>query len=564
MKKLFTLLTLTLLCKIMTPQSSNWVKNLGDTTANTIGEYITTDALGNVYTTGYFIGTVDFDPSPSTFTLASTSLYADVFISKLDAFGNFLWAKIIKGTDFSYSNSIAADSIGNIYITGEFQGIVDFDPNSGIQQYSSTSTDIFILKLDAMGNFNWVKTIGDASTDSGRSITLDKFANVYIAGNFSGTIDFDSSSGVSNLTSNSGTFILKLESNGNFVWVKGMLGTTIYPRCIKLDKTGNIYTTGTFYGAVDFDPSTSNHDSLNSNIGGSIFVSKLDNSGNYIWAKNMGDPGQIYETGYSIAIDHLGCVYCIGRFAGTGDFDPNIGSYFLTTIGIQDMFISKLDVNGNFMWAKSIGNIGYSTFGFSIELNNFGDIYATGSFENTTDFDPGNSIFTLTSAGSLNAYLLKLTSTGNFVSVTPFNSTGISEGRSLTINHSDNIYMTGVYNATANFDINGENTTLTSSSISVNTYILKQSLNIIGINEILEDNKTLNIFPNPNNGEFNIVSKERMILTVVNNLGQTIQTIQLNEANGYQQNINVNTSGLYYINGVTVQSSIKQKVIVTE
>ena len=175
------------------------------------------DASGNVYTTGSFRGTVDFDPGPATFNLISPGPDF-MFVSKLDAAGNFVWAKQIgeAGTPCR-GNSIALDASGNVYTTGAFGGgaggTVDFDPGPAIFNLTSAGQDdIFVSKLDAAGNFVWAKQLGGTDTDAGRSIALDASGNVYTTGSFSGTADFDPGAATFNLTAAGGfdIFVSKL------------------------------------------------------------------------------------------------------------------------------------------------------------------------------------------------------------------------------------------------------------------------------------------------------------------------------------------------------------------
>ena len=188
-----------------------WAKPMGGAGYD-VGKSITTDASGNVYITGYFSDTVDFDPGAGTFNLSSAGSQ-DIFVLKLDAAGNFLWTKAMGGTGWDESNSIITDAFGNVYITGNFSGTVDFDPGAGTFNLSSAgSQDIFVLKLDAAGNFLWTKAMGGPDWDEGKSITTDASGNVYITGNFNGKVDFDPGAGTFSLTSAGGRdiFVLKL------------------------------------------------------------------------------------------------------------------------------------------------------------------------------------------------------------------------------------------------------------------------------------------------------------------------------------------------------------------
>ncbi len=562
-----TLIILSVLSFNIYAQNFQWVKDIGGFSANATGEAITLDASGNIYTTGTFQGVVDFDPSASTYTLASNGGSDNaVFISKSDATGNFIWAKKIGGTTFAFSHSIAVDLNGGVFITGQFNDTIDADPNAGTQNINALGmTDIFVLKLDAMGNFSWVKSFGDAYSDAGKAISVDPSGNAYITGSFSGAVDFDPGTGISNLSSGSfNSFILKLDGAGNFNWVKCLAGDISAGDGITLDTSGNVYTTGNFYGAVDFDPDAVTSDTLKSTENGSIFICKLSATGNYIWAKAVGDPMQM-DYGRSIAVDNNGNIYTTGGFQGTADFDPNAGNYPMIASGLLDIFILKLNPAGNFVWAKSIGSSGNNNFGYSVALDGAGDVYLTGMFQGTADFDPGASSVVLSSAGVLNSFVLKLNAAGNFAGVKHIRSTGSCEGHGLTLDASGNIFTIGVFYGPTNFDPGASNTSLSSFGTVNHTYVLKLGSSLTGI----EDAKTANInsiiiYPNPNNGNFNIVAKEKMSLNLTDNLGRVIKTLILNEENSFKENIQILSSGIYFISGQTDKASINQKIIVTQ
>jgi len=218
----FYLFTLTNISKA---QNFEWAKAFGGTGSDN-GASIITDPAGNVYTTGYFHGTVDFNPSP-TETYNLTAIGSSTFITKFDVNGNFIWAKHFESTDGNFPTSIALDNNNNIYTTGHFYGTVDFHPDSGIFNLTSAGQgDIYISKLDTNGNFIAAIRLGSTSTDIVNAICLDASNNMYIIGQFEGTVDFDPGSGVQNLTSTGNypdIFILKLNDSGGFFWVKKLL-----------------------------------------------------------------------------------------------------------------------------------------------------------------------------------------------------------------------------------------------------------------------------------------------------------------------------------------------------
>ena len=207
----------------------DWAKSIGGISRDE-GYSITTDKLGNVYVTGFFEDSADFDPGTGTFNLYSNGIW-DIFIQKLDSTGNFIWAKSIGGTSRDLGASITTDELGNVYVTGFFEDTVDFDPGTGTFILTSNGgRDFFIQKLDASGNFVWAKSIGGSSQRNiAWSITSDASGDLYVTGEFGLIVDFDPSSQTFYLTAtgmSSDVFILKLESNGNFVWAKSMGGSS--------------------------------------------------------------------------------------------------------------------------------------------------------------------------------------------------------------------------------------------------------------------------------------------------------------------------------------------------
>lgn len=385
-----------------------WAKKMGGPDLD-IGTSIVLDDEGNLITAGIFNGTADLCPGNGNYYLTSAGLN-DIYISKLGINSNFIWAKGMGGTgsEFIQRECIAMDETGNVYSTGSYEGTVDFDPGTGIYNLTALGEhDIFISKLGPSGNLIWAKSIGGSSFDRSSAIELDAEGKIYITGGFVETADFDPGYGTYQLTSAGAedAFVLKLDSSGQFIWAKQLGGNFgDLGRSIAVDNDGNVYTTGEFYGTADFDPGS---EIYNLSAAGwfDAYISKLDSAGNFVWAGQLG--GITPDAGYSIALDGSYCVYTTGVFTETGDFDPGIETYNLTSKGETDIFISKLDANGNFIWAGQIGGPAIDR-SYSLAMDEPGNIYVTGEFEETTDFDPGNGSFLLTSAGETDIFVLKL------------------------------------------------------------------------------------------------------------------------------------------------------------
>lgn len=385
-----------------------WAKTFGGYLTFVYG--ITTDVSGNLYITGSFQDTSDFDPGANTYNLISAGSW-DTYIAKWDAAGNFLWAKRVGGGGANDAgNDVAVDIIGNVHIAGIFNQTVDFDPGPGTSNITAAgSTDSFILKLDASGNFIWAKSVGGTSSEQVQALVLDGAGSVYFVGDFFGTCDFDPGTGTYNLTSagSGDAFICKLDNSGNFAWAMKAGGTNSDKAySIAADNTGNILITGYFDGVVDFDPGPGVAN-LSSNVSSiDAFVLKLDGDGNYTWAKKIG--GSTYDGGRCITSDASSNVYFAGNYTGTVDFDPGTGSFILPGNSDVDIFISKLDANGNFVWAVGFGGL-YQDVVEQIVVDAAGMVYCTGNFEDVVDFDPGPLSLNFTSAGVGDVFTMKLT-----------------------------------------------------------------------------------------------------------------------------------------------------------
>ena len=316
------------------------------------------------------------------------------------------------------------------------------------------------------------KAIGSTGSDAGYSTAVDASGNIYTTGTFSGTVDFDPSAGATNLTA-AGTdvFVIKMDAAGNLIWAKNMGGANSdQGNSIAVDALGNVYTTGYFLWSGDFDPGAGTTTLTNSS-GNDVFVSKLDASGNFVWARNLGGWSGP-NIGYSIKVDASGNVYTTGYFGGTADFDPGAGTTNLTSAGGTSIFIWKLNSSGSLVWARSVGNMEYNQ-GNSIALDGTSNIYVTGYFAGTVDFDPGAGTTNLTAAGYNDIFILKLNSSGNFVWARSLGSTNNDIGHSIAVDVSGNSYTTGYFRGTVDFDLGVGTTNLTSAGSSNDIFILK-------------------------------------------------------------------------------------------
>jgi hypothetical protein len=392
----------------------------------------------------------------------------------------FSWAKSIAGTNNQQVNSIVADRNGNTYSVGNFIGTADFDPGVGVFSLTSaTGTDIFILKLDSLGQFVWAKRIGGVGTDEANSITIDHNDNLIITGNYRRTVDFDPNIGVTNLPSTSygALFVMKMTVQGNLVWAKGMVSTTDYPLAfsVTVDSKGSIYTTGRHKGNVDFDPGAGTN--FISAQGLDIYIHKLDSAGSFVWVKSFGSSTPYVEQGKSIAIDKSDNIYVTGTFRDVVDFDRGPGVQNLSAgTGVRgNIFILKYTENGDYIWAKNIGNTATTSaqYGNAIAVDKLGNSYITGQFIGTVDFDPSpTAVKNLIPNGGQDIFVLKLDSSGNYQWANSMGGLGIDEGLAITSDYFGNVYITGKFGGSSDFDP-GPDTTMVTSNGNYDLFIQK-------------------------------------------------------------------------------------------
>lgn len=359
-----------------------WAQNVGGTNSD-YGMGITIDTDDNCFVTGYFSGSVNFGG-----TTLTSSGGNDVFVAKLDSSGNWLWAKKAGGPSIDEGFGISADSFGNCYLTGRFFGTASF---GGTSITSSGSPDIYVAKLNGDGNWQWVIKAGGAGFDQSNGICTDPEGGCYVTGYFQGTADFGSitftSSGYADI------FISKLDSNGNWIWVK-QAGATGWDEGfgIATDASGNCYVTGTFQASCTFGDTT-----LTSGGSDNTFVVKLDTNGNWLWVSQV--YGASSNIGYSIAVELDETCYVTGSFKNSATF----GSNSISSFGENDIYVSKLNSNGNWLWAKQGGGTD-DDLGNSIALDSNGYCYVTGHISSAATFGD----VSLTNNGSWDIFIAKI------------------------------------------------------------------------------------------------------------------------------------------------------------
>lgn len=286
---------------------------------------------------------------------------------------------------------ISSDNTGNIISTGYFGGTADFDPAAGSASLTPNGTgeDVYIAKYDAALNFMWAVKFGNSGSDFSYALDIDASNNIIVGGDLS--------------QNNRDGFVNKYDANGVLLWsiiIGGSNKDVVYG--VKTDAQKSVYVTGYFENTVDFDPGAGTY-TLTSSGGRDIFLAKYDSSGAFRWAFKMGGPLSVAyeEGGRDIAISGPN-VYLTGNFEGTSDFNPGASVNNLTSNGSLDMFVAKYDTTGSYLWAISMGSNNKHDYSYGIDIDAAENVYITGGFEETVDFDPSAGTYTLSSA-SVNA-----------------------------------------------------------------------------------------------------------------------------------------------------------------
>ncbi|MCB9205410.1 MAG: T9SS type A sorting domain-containing protein [Flavobacteriales bacterium] len=471
------------------------------------------DADGNIIAVGNFIATADFDPSANTSELASAGGF-DGFICKLDPMGQFIWARAVSGTESQSSKGVAIDGDGNIYVTGAFYGTTEFDggPNSN-EVTSAASGDAYVLKLDVNGNFVWVQTFGNLSNQSGDAIVCDADDNVIVAGTFQGTVDFDPGIGTQNLTANGSSadvFFLRLTPTGDFSYVKRFGGTgSDLVRKLSSDMDNNIYFAGHYSATATFTPGSTLNITAEGNT--DAIVGKLNSSGALSWARSFG--GSQADSGFDVEIDDQGNVYATGYFRWLVDFLPGSGVLQFVAEGESDGFVVKINNGGTFQWARQLGGINFD-YAQTIAITSASDVVVAGHFYDTADFDPNpNATAEITSVDGPDLFITALTANGDHLWVDHFSGTDDQVAHKLLIDQNENLILAGAFEGTVDFD-SGSGTEERTSAGSLDGFILRLSTLTVGAGSVEMDPKEIMVFPNPSTDQLNLVLPQAAAATI--------------------------------------------------
>ena len=479
--KTFYFIIITLLSIANTASGQSWQWALAATGSNT-GSVVCSDAAGNVYVAGYFVGSLALGNDTIT---DNNGPYQNVFIAKYDPSANILWVRSCNG--YADVEGVSADAAGNVYVVGNFYtDSVSFgsttliNPNPGGQ-----NSNIYFTKYDVSGNVIWAKNLGGINSDLAAGVSTDALGHVYVTGNFTGDSLTFGSVTVHHIGSSDG-FVAKFTSAGDALWIRNV-GAPVSTGSVAIctDATGSVIMTGYFQYNYMYVGSLSTM--ISSPYSNNIFITKYDSSGLNQWKRYFGNNYGISCTG--IAADSSDNVYLTGYYNDT----IIIGGDTLGSLGFQNIFLAQYNASGSVMWAKSAGGI-YVDQSNGISTDAEGNSYITGYFQSDTSRFDGNML--LNTTGNQITFVTKYDPSGKVDWAIA--STGNSNSSGVGISYSNSgVYLTGNFRSSS---IVFNTDTLPSSEQGFYLAKLDTITTILtGIDPIHTTNK-VSVSPNPSTG----------------------------------------------------------------
>jgi hypothetical protein len=426
MGKYFTLLYITIFFSVASfAQTYNWAFGEGGI-GNDAATSVATDELGNTYITGNLAGVADFSGN----TIQGKGVY-DIFLAKYDANGNFVWIRTAGAQKNDQGNALRYHN-GNLYLSGYF--------NDSLQIASSLylgkgNTDVFVAKYDKDGNFLWANVAGGTGSDVSSSLDVDQFGNVYIAGSYSNSIQFDTTTlTTTNLFKES--FVAKYNSSGQRQWAKSVIGnSTNLITGVASDKDASVYLCGFFGGNFKYDNTTISSSSPSYDI----MLLKINTDGQLAWLKKA---GSTFEDGANaITCDKDGNPIMVGYFAGTASFDANTVTYK----SYNDVFVAKYDPQGNNQWVRA-GKGQELDVAYSVVTDDNNNVIVTGMFQDEVDFD-GN----IQTGTKRDVYIVSYNANGNFRWMTKGGGGDTDCGLYVALKPNGDVVICGYYLYTCSF-----------------------------------------------------------------------------------------------------------------
>lgn len=548
-------------------QAYEWVKPLHTSNGGGFPRDISVDGAGNVYITGLHESMTDFDPGSAT----SIAVNQGNYIAKYNSLGELIWVDTIIGINI---HAHANDAANNIYIVGEISGTADFDPSAGVASYTNATggPDIFIAKYKASGDYLWTRVLGNAHNNYAKDVVV-KNNKVYVTGAFGGTVDFNAGPGIDTITShgNLDIFFASYDLNGNLMMAK-CIGSQFIDWGVGISVAPNscdIIITGYVMGNLDLDPGPGTTVGICYTGVSNGFFSRYDSTGQfkdgYVYYSSSATPGE------TVAIDQSENFYISGFFQGPVDFDADTSSYLLFPVG-SSAFVAKYSQSGNLLWVNELSAPFMQCSINASAVDTSGNLYLTGQFDTNIDFDPGPGTHTVNTEGVLDGFFACYTPSGSLVWAENLGSNSYDLMTDIAVDKHKNIYVTGYFSNTCDFDPFAGTAMITPLSPpgNFNIYFGKyhecdtttsECNPETGIEE-KENNTGFIISPNPSNGNFTLYAQtflQNATLYIYDMKGSVVHTAPL--ASGNSANLNLG-KGMYVVEIISGNLVMREKLVI--
>lgn len=553
------------LAKYSSMGALKWVKQFSGT--GTSGIYaIKSDQQKNIILTGSYTGTVDFNPSGSTNNLTSTNNSVDIFIAKYDSLGNYLWAIGFGASNLDYGTSVDIDKDDNIFVSGNFTGTVDFNPLGTPTTLTASNTNSYFAKYTPNGLLQFVKHLDGNLGNNAQKLIISNQNNLYLVGDFLGSIDLDPSANTLIKTSNGGRdfYIAKYSLLGDLLWANsiGGLGDE-YITTMGIDRNDNIIVGGVFSNTVDFDPGagTQTMTVTNSPVF-DIFIAKYDSLGNLIFVNAIAGNNDKYLTALEVLPS--------GNIVGTGTFTYSINCNTSGTplnltaagSGTTDIFVVKYHNKGSLLWAFKQGNA-LDEESPRLAIDKQQSILLSGKYKFIMDFDPGPGVANQTSIGGFDVFIQKLSQCDANTEIYLSNGTYYSLAENSTfqwINCAGMTPVAGETGATFTPSVNGNYALIVTQGSCIDTSACISITNA-GVTSV-SNVKSVQVYPNPTSQLLNLFSNTDIItaLRVTDIYGKELMAIPA-ESRNVSIDISGFSSGTYFITTILENHIQTTKII---
>lgn len=454
--RLFFLFACSILTLLSYSQNFKWAIGSGSSQFDYSTD-IKTDISGNIFMTGIFSGSMNFDSAGITKTLNTTGS-RDLFLVKYNCKRVYQWAIRVGGTSNEGGSfaqiRIKTDNSSNVYFTGTFLTTATFTSTNGISQNktSNGAEDMFFAKYNTNGVLQWVVQAGGTGSDESGDVSIDNSGNPYFTGIFSSTCTFNTITGLpANLISagSQDMFIAKYDINGNRQWINSAGGAAQdIGVSLSVSNTGDVYVSGNYSCCVGGTCSFGTITISNTSSWGA-YLAKANNSGNWLWVNCLGAAAA--EAGSDVLVDNLGQVYFLGHFNGSTSISSQSpgSSTSISTNGLFDVFLGCFDLNGVVVWTRTFGGTG-NDYGWNLTYDPLStSIIAVGDFSTSVNFGPT----TKSSSGNTDVYITWINrNTGIVQKVVTGGGTGIEDAFACDLTIDNKVLVSGLFQNTATFN----------------------------------------------------------------------------------------------------------------